>query len=245
MEKTSKHEEIAAGLIQDILTGRYRVGERLPSERDLASRFDANQGSNTEAMKKLEQIGLATVQPGGARVRNKEEASLEVIGHLLAQDNLPDESLVDQILVVMSGLIAIAAFLVTTQGSKETINELRELVKPLKNKKLSRESHTVARLELISRFVQASGNLPLQIIGRALFQEMAPNLSKLLPHVKVNPQAYGPIAEQLDNGLESRNTDAVTAAFKQLYEINKDNMMNAFSEARLQIQNETKEALIK
>ena len=35
MEKVSKHEEIAAGLIQDILTGRYRVGERLPSERDL------------------------------------------------------------------------------------------------------------------------------------------------------------------------------------------------------------------
>jgi DNA-binding FadR family transcriptional regulator len=57
----SKHEEIAAGLIQDILTGRYRVGERLPSERDLAGRFDANRGSVREAMKKLEQIGLADV----------------------------------------------------------------------------------------------------------------------------------------------------------------------------------------
>ena len=236
MEKISKHEEIAAGLIQDILTGRYRVGERLPSERDLASRFDANRGSVREAMKKLEQIGLADVQPGG---------SLEVIGHLLAQDDLPDESLIDQILIVMSGLIAIAAFLVTTQGSDETITELRDLVKPLKNKKLNRESHTVARLELISRFVQASGNLPLQIIGRALFQEMAPNLTKLLPHVKVDPKAYGPIAEQLDHGLESRNTDSVTAAFKQLYEINRDNMMNAFSEARIQIQNENKEALTK
>ena len=82
MEKISKHEEIAAGLIQDILTGRYRVGERLPSERDLASRFDANRGSVREAMKKLEQIGLADVQPGGARVKNKEEASLEVIGQI-------------------------------------------------------------------------------------------------------------------------------------------------------------------
>ena len=74
---------------------------------------------------------------------------------------------------------------------------------------------------------------------------MAPNLTKLLPHVKVDPKAYGPIAEQLDHGLESRNTDSVTAAFKQLYEINRDNMMNAFSEARIQIQNENKEALTK
>ena len=53
MEKISKHEEIAAGLIKDILSGRYRVGERLPSERDLAGRFDANRGSVREAMKKL------------------------------------------------------------------------------------------------------------------------------------------------------------------------------------------------
>ena len=140
MNRISKHEEITAGLIQDILTGRYRVGERLPSERDLAGRFDANRGSVREAMKKLEQIGLADVQPGGARVKNKEDASLEVIGHLLAQDHLPDEGLIDQILVVMSGLIAIAAFLVTTQGSDEIIEELRDLVNPLKNGKLTKES---------------------------------------------------------------------------------------------------------
>jgi DNA-binding FadR family transcriptional regulator len=196
-------------------------------------------------MKKLEQIGLADVQPGGARVKNKEDASLEVIGHLLAQDHLPDEGLIDQILVVMSGLIAIAAFLVTTQGSDEIIEELRDLVNPLKNGKLTKESHIVARLELISRFVQASGNLPLQIIGRALFQEMAPNLTKLLPHVKVDPKAYRPIAEQLDHGLKSRNTNVVTEAFKQLYEINRDNMMNAFSAARIQMQNENKENLTK
>ena len=73
---------------------------------------------------------------------------------------------------------------------------------------------------------------------------MAPNLTKLLPHVKVDPKTYGPIAEQLDHGLESK-PDSVTAAFKQLYEINRDNMMNAFVEARVQIQNENKEALTK
>ena len=65
---TGKHDQIAGSLIQDILSGRYRVSERLPSERDLATRFDANRGAVREAMKKLEQIGLAQVQPGGARV---------------------------------------------------------------------------------------------------------------------------------------------------------------------------------
>ena len=78
----SKHDEIAGSLIDDILSGRYRPTERLPSERDLASRFDANRGAVREAMKKLEQMGLADVQPGGARVRQTEEASLDVIGRV-------------------------------------------------------------------------------------------------------------------------------------------------------------------
>ena len=238
----SKHEEIAAGLIQDILTGRYRVGERLPSERDLAGRFEANRGSVREAMKKLEQIGLADVQAGGARVKDKEEASLDVIGHLLAKDELPDEKLIEQILLVMTGLIAIAAVQVTSQGSKETINDLRALVEPLKSQKMTKESHTIARLELINNFVQASGNLPLQLIGRALFQQMAPNLTKLLPHVAFDPNAFSPIADQLDSGLKTKDADTVTSAFTQLYEINRENMMNAFSQARTELELENKEA---
>ena len=60
-------------------------------------------------MKKLEQIGLAEVQPGGARVKGTDEASLDVIGHLLAQGSLPDATLVDQIMVVINSLVSVAA----------------------------------------------------------------------------------------------------------------------------------------
>ena len=48
-----KHTTIADALIEDILSGHYRVGERLPSERDLAVRFEANRGAVREAMKQL------------------------------------------------------------------------------------------------------------------------------------------------------------------------------------------------
>ena len=46
----SKHDQIAHSLTHDILQGQYRPGERLPSERDLAARFDANRGAVREAM---------------------------------------------------------------------------------------------------------------------------------------------------------------------------------------------------
>ena len=95
---SAKHNQIANHLITDILDGNYRVGERLPSERDLASRFQANRGAVREAMKTLQQIGLADIQPGGARVKQRNQASLDVIGHILNRGELPDREVVDQIL---------------------------------------------------------------------------------------------------------------------------------------------------
>ena len=62
-----KSDQIADALIHDVLTARYRAGERLPSERDLVTRFDANRGAVREAMAKVAQLGLADVLPGGAR----------------------------------------------------------------------------------------------------------------------------------------------------------------------------------
>ena len=72
-------------------------------------RFDANRGAVREAMAKVAQLGLVDVLPGGARVRERELASLDVIGYLLRQQELPDPSLVDQILVVINNLVSVAA----------------------------------------------------------------------------------------------------------------------------------------
>ena len=66
-----------------MLTARYRAGERLPSERDLVTRFDANRGAVREAMAKVAQLGLADVLLE-AHVRERELASLDVIGYARA-----------------------------------------------------------------------------------------------------------------------------------------------------------------
>ena len=60
--------EIADILRDEILRRRYRSGDRFPSERDLAARFDASRGAVREALSQLEQLGLIHTQPGGARV---------------------------------------------------------------------------------------------------------------------------------------------------------------------------------
>ena len=230
---TGKHDQIAGSLIQDILSGQYRVSERLPSERDLATRFDANRGAVREAMKKLEQIGLAQVQPGGARVRPTDEASLDVIGHLLTQGKLPDATLVDQIMVVLNSLISVAALQTLELASDEEINEIRKLARPLIDEDLDQGSHTLARFELMESIMQASRNLPLRLIARTLFDQVAPNLTELHPFAIVDNEKHRIVAKQLDRDLEHRDAYGLRDTFAAFLDLNRETMMRASDAARL------------
>ncbi len=227
-----KHDQIAGALIHDILAGRYRVSERLPSERDLAGRFDANRGAVREAMKKLEQIGLAEIQPGGARVKSTQEASLDVIGHMLAEGTLPDAKLVDQILVVINAMMSIAAEQAVQLASDEDIAAIRALTRPLYTEQLTEDAHTLARFELFQSIMLSSDNLPLQLIARTLFEQFAPNMGSINQHGMLDHDAFSQFARQLDEALDQRNLPAVRATFIALSDLNREAMMRAIDRAR-------------
>jgi GntR family transcriptional repressor for pyruvate dehydrogenase complex len=78
-------EGIARTLRVKILSGEYRVGERLPTEQALATEFDVNRATLREAVKKLEMLGLVTVQQRvGIRVRDYlADSGLELLQYLV------------------------------------------------------------------------------------------------------------------------------------------------------------------
>ena len=229
---TTKHDQITDVLIGDILKNHYRVGERLPSERDLSVRFDANRGAVREAMKRLAQLGIVDVQPGGARVKETNEASLDVISHLLNPGDLPDRHLVDQILVVISSLVSIAAEQLLKSERDEEIEEIRALVRAFFNQELTEEAHALARIELMQKMLQSSHNLPLQIIARTLFEQFAPSMEPIANFAVVDKQSYAQSAQILDQALEKRDRAAVRAAFDAFSELNRETMVVAFNQAQ-------------
>ena len=224
-----KHDEIADCLTRDILVGQYRIGERLPSERDLAARFDASRGAVREAMKKLEHLGIANIQPGGARVVPLSEASLDVVGHMLAIGELPDAKLVDQILEVISSLIRLAADSALSNASDEEIDRIRALVKPLYLEALNDEAHMEARVSLMSAIMEASGNLVCHIIARSLLQQFAPNMTMLEGLVRIDVEAYQSYARQLDEALGARDREAVRTIFEAFSKLNRESVMRSFA----------------
>lgn len=225
---TAKYEQIAGGLIQDILSGRYLAQDRLPSERDLAARFDANRGAVREAMKKLEALGFVDVQPGGARVRARTEASLEAIGHMLSQGELPDRTLIDQILVVMGGLMNVAAEEALRVGSAEEIAEIRKRAQILADEVADEERHILARFELMRSLMESSNNLPLQIIARTLLSEFLPHIGFLAKYAEQPSEAFVIFARQLDQALANKDADALRASFSGLFDLNRQTMQRAY-----------------
>ena len=203
MQSASRSAAITAELRDEILRGQYRSGERLPSERDLAERFDVHRGAVREALKRLEQLGLASVRPGGARVAPLEDASLDAIGYLLELQSAPDPRLVDQVLEVMGALIAASARIAVERGDDAALEHARELLARLNDEDLPDAEEVALIHELGLVFMESSDNLVLQIIRRGLRAQM----SHLPPGAPWKPERAKvvPLRKKLDRAIAARD----------------------------------------
>lgn len=62
--RASLVDEIIDAFKRDIIASRMRPGQRVPSEFDLAERFQVSRGAVREAMKTLQAIGVVTIRRG-------------------------------------------------------------------------------------------------------------------------------------------------------------------------------------
>ena len=213
MQPASQSAAISAELRDEILRGQYRQGERLPSERDLAERFGVHRGAVREALKRLEQLGLVTVRPGGARVAPLEDASLDIVEHLLGLEEPPDPAIVDQVLEVMSGQFSLAARLAAERATDEQRVGIRELLQHLATDASAVEDRVRLIHELGDLFVEASENLVLRLVRRGLKTQFMERLDR--PDIQatvarsLRPAHFRKVARAIDMRDGSAASDAV------------------------------------
>lgn len=72
----TKHGLIADALVEEIRTGRYRIGDKLPSEPDMSERFGVSRHTVRAALRSLHELGLVSSQQGiGTTVQARESVS--------------------------------------------------------------------------------------------------------------------------------------------------------------------------
>lgn len=215
MRSGTRSAVIAAQLRDEILRGQYRRGERLPSERDLAHRFAVHRGAVREALKGLEQLGLARILPGGARVAPIEEASLDVVEHMLELEDPPNPELVDQVLEVMSGLFSMAARLCAERASEEQRVEIRKLLTRARNG-LSSQERIALMHALGDLFVEASENLVLKLVRRGVNTNFIDQLDARRPHMLAPYSPSEVHFQKLAEAIDARSGAAAAEAVHEL-----------------------------
>jgi DNA-binding FadR family transcriptional regulator len=210
-------DRIAADLRDDILAGRYKTGQRLPPERDLATRLSVNRGSVREALKKLEQLGLVEIRRGdGAHVRPLSDASVDVVRDLLRLGDGVDRRLLEQLLDVHEMLSTGAAALAVEKLSDATLARVRAIVAELAAPGLGAlEFHQ--RVEaLVDIATEATGHLVLRLFRNSFGPAIVDGLRELAPWLGSAGEDVGAAVRRLDAALAARDAAATGDAVRAL-----------------------------
>jgi DNA-binding FadR family transcriptional regulator len=211
-----KSQEVSDELRDEILCGRFRDGERLPSERDLAARFGTSRGSVREALKKLEQLGIASIQPGGARVVPVSQCTLDVLGPLLGIGDRPNAELVDQALEVGSLLVGFAVRRSMATNPETVTARAREITAEMIAAPAEHIRAVRGPPRLLRLFAQASDHLVLQLIMNGLRGQVVERMQAAGFPPRHDPEALRAISKKLDQALEATNSEMVANTMIEL-----------------------------
>jgi DNA-binding FadR family transcriptional regulator len=116
-------------LSEQILSGRYEPGEKLPTQRALAADLGVNMASVREAVKRLEQLRLVEVRHGDAmRVRDwRAEGGLDVVAQLIFAAGGVDRPTLEAVLEARRLMLTEAARLAARRRTDEQAKRLGRL----------------------------------------------------------------------------------------------------------------------
>lgn len=221
-------EAIAREVRADILAGRYRPGERLPSERELAARVGANRGSAREALKILARQRLVDVQPGGCRVQPLHRASIDVLEDVLRREERPDPALVAQLFDVHELLLTGAVRLAVERGSEAERARALALLDAARDPGLPEAEYLRTLAELVELIAQASRNLVLRMVGNELLAVVGTVVALIHrfrpPHAELEPALA-----RTHEALVQRDPDGAEQGIRSLVRLNREFALKALA----------------
>lgn len=168
--KENVAERIASALRSDIVRGRLRPGDALPSERKLAVRYDVNRSSVREAMKRLQGWGLVTIRHGGA-TRVTEfllNAGLSVLPELIETDGRQGSGILGDLHELRGLLLGWSAEQAARRADPASVARLDELARRLAAPKLKAAGAQALDYDFFEQLVLITGNQLLVLFAKVV-----------------------------------------------------------------------------
>jgi len=185
-------EDIAAEIKDAILSDRLSIGDRLPSERDLAEQFQVGRVTIREAFRTLETMGLIQVKKGnkgGAFVRASDpDAMASMIMNRLQLEGTTH----DQMIEARMGLECAIMSSAIKHATEKDIGRIKEDIEVSKD--VLKPEHAGEIVERMINFhillAEASHNIPYKMFIRSMMQWASRKLRDWVPSPEEQKYSY-------------------------------------------------------
>jgi GntR family transcriptional repressor for pyruvate dehydrogenase complex len=180
VSRPSVPDQVFAQLCELIVSEHYEPGDRLPTQRALATEFGVNMASVREAIKRLEQLRLVEVRHGDAtRVLDWRRAGLEALALLGTLDSKVVAPLFESRTLILSKVACLAAERRTDEQARRLLAIGEEFERAGTD-----EEAQVLEWEFISLLIAATHNLVFGLIGHSVREVYLRQASRFLPQVR-------------------------------------------------------------
>jgi len=200
------YEEVANFIGGEILKGKLTLGQRLPSEQELALQFGISRTVVREAIRTLEGTGFVTVkkgQRGGVFIaQDYDKPVIDSIGHMVAAGEVS----FDDLFVVRSLVEGYAVDQLALHGSEEEFSQLKALLDEAEEALADSEHIRSYNIRFHRMIVRLCGNPLLAVIGETAVTTISAQLAPLasratsLEHLSMHRELLSAIMKR-DLGL--------------------------------------------
>jgi GntR family transcriptional repressor for pyruvate dehydrogenase complex len=207
-------------LRREILTGRYQPGERLPPERELASRLGTNRNTLREALRTLEADHLVQSRQGdGTIVLDWRVAGeINLLPHFLAEETPALERLdaVSTLLDLRTLLVEQVITLAVENGTEDDWGNVFEAFENLRSQR-NGPAAVIADVQLFRAITQSTHNLVLIWVFNT-FSKIFVELGRRFPHLWRIDEAYLRSMDHVVHDLRLKRDDLARRRISKLLE---------------------------
>lgn len=164
-KKKNTGQAIFEGLQEKIISGEYAAGTNLPSERDLVGALGVSRSAVREALQRLAQSKLVTINHGGGTKVNdyQETGGLDLLNKLFTNKNISFDLQIFRSLMEMRSALAVdAARLAATRRSEEDKLLIQTIFDDMKKSQTSTELQK-RTIEYWDAVINASENIAYKL----------------------------------------------------------------------------------
>jgi GntR family transcriptional repressor for pyruvate dehydrogenase complex len=220
-------DEVFRVLCEEILSGTYEPGEKLPTQRRLAADLEVNMASVREAVKRLEQLRLVEVRHGDAmRVRDwRSDGGLDVIAHVLFRAGGLDRETLRSLLEARRLMLSEAARLAAERRSEDQAEQLESLAD-----RIAAESDAEAAQALdfafMSELVEAAGNVVFVLILNSI-RELYFAHAEVFRAMATDPAEIAPLYRRAARAVRSKAPGRAAGAVHELAALQESRLTKA------------------